>query len=188
MREVQTAEQIAKEQARLDEPIPDVDRLVEDLFAKTWVRLDDDSAKLTDCQYPGVYVLAYVDEKLLGHPVKEDLTGDPVTEDEIFYVGMSHAGVRKRLRQFTNGLEDGGHHSGAKRFFITVANRTPYSSFAQRKPFFGASISVPCTSLKTARSSMDLRKMGVVAQLEWYVLARVRERAKTEQEPWLNKK
>lgn len=183
-----TAEQTAKEQPRLNEPIPDVDRLVEDLFARTWVRLDDDAAKLPDSQYPGVYVLAYVDEKLLGHPVKEDLTGEPVTEDEIFYVGVTHAGVRKRLRQFTDGLEDGDHHSGAGRFFITVANRTPYSSFEQRKPFFVASISVPCTCLKAARSPMDLRKMGVVAQLEWYVLARVRERAETKQEPWLNKK
>jgi hypothetical protein len=183
-----TAEQIEKEQARLNEPIPDVNRLVEDLFARTWVRLDDDSANLPDSQYPGVYVLAYPDEKLLGHPVKEDLTGDRVTEDEIFYVGMSHAGVGKRLRQFTDGLEDGGHHAGAKRFFMTVANQTPYSSFAQRKPFFVASISVPCTCLKAARSPMDLRKMGVVAQLEWYVLARVRERAKTKTEPWLNKK
>jgi hypothetical protein len=183
-----TAEQTAKEQARLNERIPDVDRLVEDLFARTWARLDDDSAKLPDSQYPGVYVLAYADEKLLGHPVKGDLTGDPVTEAEIFYVGVSHASVRKRLRQFANGLEDGGDHSGAKRFFITVANRTPYSSFAKRKPFFVASISVPCTCLKAARSPMDLRKMGVVAQLEWYVLARVKERAKTKQEPWLNKK
>ena len=84
-----TAEQTAKEQPRLNEPIPDVDRLVEDLFARTWVRLDDDAAKLPDSQYPGVYVLAYVDEKLLGHPVKEDLTGEPVTEDEIFYVGVT---------------------------------------------------------------------------------------------------
>jgi hypothetical protein len=183
-----TPEQTEKEQARLNEPVPDANRLVEELFARTWVRLDDDSAKLPDSQYPGVYVLAYADEELLAHPVKDDLTGDPVTEDEIFYVGVSHRGVRDRLREFTDGLEDGGHHSAAARFFDMVAKRTPYSSFPQRNPFFVASISVPCTSLKAARSPMDLRKMGVVAQLEWYVLARVRERAKAKREPWLNKK
>jgi hypothetical protein len=52
-------EQIAKEQARLNGPIPDVNQLVRDLFAKTWVRLDDDSAILPDSQYSGVYILAY---------------------------------------------------------------------------------------------------------------------------------
>jgi hypothetical protein len=72
------------------------------------------------------------------------------------------------------------------RFFKTVGNGTPYSTFEARKPFFVASISVPCTALKTAGSAMDLRKMGIVAKLEWYVLAKVKEQ--TNQEPWLNKK
>ena len=94
-----------------------MNQLLKDLFDKTWVRLDDDSAKLTDAQYPGVYILAYPDEKLLGRPVKADLEGQSVTSEDIFYVGVSHAGVRKRLRQFTDGLENGAHHSGAKRFF-----------------------------------------------------------------------
>lgn len=99
--------------------------MLKDLFAKSWVRLDDDVKKLVDSQYPGVYILAYPDDKLLGRSVKEDLAGQTVTEENIFYVGVSHAGVRKRLRQFSDGLEDGGHHSGAKRFFTAVANGTP---------------------------------------------------------------
>lgn len=124
----------------------------------------------------------------MGRPVKADLEGQSVTSEDIFYVGVSHAGVRKRLRQFTDGLENGAHHSGAKRFFITIANRTPYSNFADKKAFFVASVSVPCTTLKSARFPMDLRKMGVVAQLEWYVLAKVKEQTEQHQEPWLNKK
>jgi hypothetical protein len=183
-----STEEIAKEQARLAEPIPDVNQLLENLFEKTWVRLDDNLAKLTDSQYPGVYILAYPDAKLLGRPMMEDLTDQAVKAKDIFYLGVSHAGVRKRLRRFTDGLEDGGHHSGAKRFFITVANSTPYSAFAERKPFFVSSVSVPCISLKTARFPMDLRKLGIVAQLEWYVLAKVKERTEQHQEPWLNKK
>jgi hypothetical protein len=171
---------------RLKEPIPDVNRLLEGLFANTWVRLDDDSVKLPDLHYPGVYVLAYPDENLLQRTMKEELTGQPVREEDIFYVGVSHAGVRKRLRQFTDGLEDGGHHSGAKRFFQIVAKRTPYSGFAARKPFFVASVSVPCISKKDDRTALDIRKLGIVAQLEWYVLAQVKE--KTHSEPWLNKK
>ncbi len=179
-------EEIVKEQARLGEPIPDVNQLVENLFAKSWVRLHDHLKKLIDSQYPGVYILAYPDENLLGHPVKGDLAGRNVAEEDIFYVGVSHAGVGKRLRQFIDGLEDCGHHSGAMRFFTTVAKGTRYSNFAERKPFFVASVSVPCRPLKSNRSPSDLQKMGVVAQLEWYVLARVR--AQTKQEPWLNKK
>ncbi len=133
-------EQVAKEQTRLNGPLPDVNQLVADLFAKTWIRLDDDSATLVDSQYSGVYVLAYPDERFLGHSVNKDLTGKPVTEEDIFYVGVSHAGVRKRLRQFTDGLEDGGHHSGAKRFFQTVS-KGPYSAFAERAVFRGVDFS-----------------------------------------------
>ena len=182
----ESPDEIGKEQARLAEPVPDVNQLFKNLFTKSWIRLDDDLKKLIDSQYPGVYILAYPDENLLGHPVKEDLGGLTVAEEDIFYIGVSHAGVRKRLRQFIDGLEDCGHHSGAMRFFTTVAKGTPYSNFAERKPFFVASVSVPCRPLKSNRSPSDLQKMGVVAQLEWYVLARVK--AQTKQEPWLNKK
>jgi hypothetical protein len=163
--------------ARLNEPIPSADRLVDDLFAKTWIPLHDDSVELSDSQYPGVYVLAYDNQ---------DLAGAPVIEDKIYYVGVSHAGVRKCLRQFKGALEDGHHHSAGGRFFKEVAKGTRYSLFAQRKPFCVASISIPCTVLKVHRLATDLRKMGIVAQLEWYVLARVRE--KTNKEPFLNKK
>lgn len=180
-------QQVALEQARLDLPVPNVDDLTEELFTKTWIPLDD-SALMPDSQYPGVYVLAYPDHKWMGHPVEEKLAGARIREDDIFYVGVSHAGVRKRLRQFLAGVEDGGHHSGAMRFYEKVAGNTPYSNWERRKPFFVASISVPCTYLKTARSPMDIRKLGVVAQLEWHVLARVKERSTLKQEPWLNKK
>jgi len=174
-----TSEQTAAEKTRLDGPVPDIGQLVKDLFNSRWARLDDDSVKqLPDSQYPGVYVLAYTDRKLLGLQVRENA---------IFYVGVSHMqGVRKRLRQFRDGLEDGDHHSGAGRFFKEVAKQTPYSELAQRKLFFVTSISVPCESRKAVRSPMDLRKLGVVAQLEWYVIARVKE--KTTHEPWLNLK
>ena len=58
-----TPEEIAKEQACLAEPVPDVNQLVKDLFARTWIdwmtRLDDDATGLVDARYPGVYMLAY---------------------------------------------------------------------------------------------------------------------------------
>lgn len=172
-----TGEEIAKEQARLNSPVPDVRTLVQDLFAKTWVDLHGGYLNLADSEYPGVYVLAYTDENLVGRSLKQK---------DVYYVGVSHVGVRKRVKQFIAGLEDGGHHSGAKRFFFNVAKQVPYSKFSGKKPFFVSSVSVPCRYLKDARTPLDLQKLGVVAELEWYVLADVKE--KLGSEPWLNKK
>jgi hypothetical protein len=138
--------------------------------------LHGDCAKLADSEYPGVYVLAYTDENLLGRKIGEQ---------EIYYVGVSHVGVRKRLKQFMMGLEDGGHHSGAMRFFFDVAAQIPYTNFTGKKTFFVSSLSVPCTYLKSARTPLDLHKLGVVAELEWCVLAHVKD--KVGSEPWLNK-
>lgn len=181
-------EEDAEEQKRLNEPVPDAEWLLEELFTRTWAPLDRDSVrKLADSKYPGVYVLAYANETLPEHPSKKDLTGDRVKEDDIYYVGVSQIqGVRTRLQQFLAGLERGDYHSGAIRFFTDVAMQAPYSIFEQRGRFFVASISVPCIPEKGNRSELDLRKLGVLAQLEWDVLARVK--AKIGKEPWLNKR
>jgi len=174
-----TAEEIAAEQARLKLPVPKMEQLVEGLFGNVWVQLHKDYSKLTDSDYPGVYVLAYTDENLDGKSVKED---------QIYYVGVSHAGVRRRLKQFIMGLEDGGHHSGAKRFYFKVGNEIPYLSLPDKKTFFVSSISVPCTYPKSLRTPLDLQKLGVVAGLEWYVIARVKEKVPGGHEPPLNLK
>jgi hypothetical protein len=172
-----TAKELANEKARLKLPVPRVQTLLSELFRRKWVHLHRDYSKLADSECPGVYILAYSND---------DLCGKAVKENQIYYVGVSHAGVRKRLKQFIMGLEDGGHHSGAKRFYFKVANGTPYLNLQGKKTFFVSSISVPCTYLKSARNRMDLEKMGVVAGLEWCVLAEVKD--KTGQEPWLNTK
>jgi hypothetical protein len=96
--------------------------------------------------------------------------------------------VRRRLKQLIMGLEDGGHHSGAKRFYFKVANEMPYWGLPEKKTFFVSSISVPCTYPKSARTPLDLQKMGVVAGPEWYVLARVKEMTPDRHEPQLNLK
>lgn len=172
-----TAEEIAAEKARMKLPVPRIEKLVDGLFRKKWVPLREDYSKLVDSDHPGVYVLAYSAKELRGKPVKED---------QIYYVGVSHAGVRKRLKQFIKGLKDGGLHSAAKKFFSEVAHGVPYSSLPDGKEFFVSSISVPCTYSKKARNPLDLQKLGLIAALEWYVLARVRK--KTGDEPWLNTK
>jgi hypothetical protein len=176
---LKTPSEIARGELRLKLPVPQVSTLLGKLFAQKWVRLHEDFSKLEDSEFPGVYVLAYSNLRLDGKHVKER---------EIFYVGVSHAGVKGRLKQFITGLEDGGHHSGAKRFFFDpeCGKELPYSKLAKKKSFFVSSISVPCTYSKKVRKPLDLRKLGVVAELEWYALARVKE--KVGSEPWLNKK
>ena len=176
-RTLKTNSEVAREKRRLKLPVPHVNTLIEKLFAQKWIRLHEDFSKLADSEYPGVYVLAYSASGLQGKQVKEK---------EIYYVGVSHAGVKGRLKQFITGLEDAGHHSGAKRFFYEVAKQVPYPRLKGKKTFFVASKSVPCTYLKKTRTGLDLRKLGAVAEFEWYVLARVKE--KTGNEPWLNKK
>ncbi len=171
-----TAKELAKEMTRLRSPCPRIDQLLGDLFDREWVELHRDYSKLADAHYPGVYVLAFT---------SRDVLGQRVDERDVFYVGMSHAGVKQRLKQFIVGLEDGGHHSGAKTFF-TKADRVPYSKLRSRKKFFVASVSIPCRVKKNHRKPEDLKKMGVVAALEWYVLARIK--GKIGREPDLNKK
>ncbi|HEV2615327.1 MAG TPA: hypothetical protein VGU63_01810, partial [Candidatus Acidoferrales bacterium] len=117
------------------ETIPRVGYLLRVLFERTWEHLDASYAKTSEFAFPGVYVLAYSNEQLKGRVIKET---------DVFYVGVTHAGIRKRLRQFRAGLEYGKHHSGAKRFFIKIAGRTPYSELLDKKIFYVASVSARC--------------------------------------------
>lgn len=163
----------------LRRPILRIAELTKRLFTQRWVLLHADMKDLQDAGYPGVYALAYSRKNLLGTRVEAR---------DVFYVGMSHAGVIKRLKQFIGGLEIGARHSGAKRFYKRkeYANGLPYSRLNTRKKFFVASVSVPCTAAKAQRSPKDLRKMGIVAALEFYVLAYIKELL--DREPELNKK
>ncbi|HVS89223.1 MAG TPA: hypothetical protein VHF01_13510 [Candidatus Acidoferrum sp.] len=155
-----------------------IDGLVQDLFSGTWVPIRD-YRTLPDCKYPGVYLLAYTDENLIGQQVR--------TQD-IYYVGVTQScgGVRQRLYQFLCGLEKPVAHSAAMRFLSEVAAGTPYSQLAEKRQFFVTSVSVECQPRKTLRTPVDLQKCGIVAALEWYALARVKE--ETGGEPFLNKK
>lgn len=164
----------------LTAPIPEIDKLLSELFTQKWVNLHESEKKayegLNNVEYPGVYLIAYCDE---------DLTRQKVTADKVYYVGMSHAGLAKRLGQFIDGLEYGKYHSGADRFYKQHGN-TPYSQLTDKKTFFVVSVAVPCVTSKRSRSPKDLRKMGEVSRLELYALARIR--AETGSEPELNKK
>lgn len=149
---------------------PKAERLVGRLFRSRWRDLYEDCSRLPNGEYPGVYLLAYSNKRLLGESVREK---------DVFYVGMSHAGVSARLKQFIRATETGKGHSGGDRFFRDRMHK-------RGKNFFVTSISLLCEAQKETRKPVDLRKMGLVAALEYYCLARILE--KCGEEPALNKK
>ena len=106
---------------------------------------------------------------------------------EVYYVGMSRSrdGIYQRLYQFKRGIENGKAHSAAIRFFHKVAKDKPYSRMSNKRKFYVASISIPCVVNKSKRTALDIRKMGEVVRLEYYVLAYIKN--STRSEPWLNK-
>ena len=157
--------------------IPSSKALVTKLLGARWAHLHDAYGCIPGGQYPGVYILAYSNAKL---------TDELVRVKDIYYVGMSHAGVTKRLHRFIVGLECNRYHSAAKRFFRTCANSIPYTKLKGRKTFYFASVAVPCIVDKALRKPIDLRKMGEVAKCEFYVLAHVHEQL--GREPELNRK
>jgi hypothetical protein len=163
--------------SRLLEPAPSVDVLVELLFSQPWKRLHDQLEAVTDRQYPGVYILARS---------TSDMSGKVVQESDVYYVGMSQTMLSARLGQFLRGLENGKHHSGAKRHFYDVNGGVPHRQLATAPSFFVVTVAVPCITQKGQRTALDLRKLGEVARLEYYVLARIKEN--TGAEPWLNRK
>ena len=167
----------AAEEASTTARIPTSESLLKTLLGKRWSYLHTEYSAAQEGKYPGVYVLAYADR---------ELKNEPIEVKDIFYVGMSHAGVVKRLKQFVKGLDENKYHSAARRFFRTKANGVPFSQLEPKKTFYFASVSVPCIVQKELRTPADLRKMGEVAKCEYVVLAHVKERL--GQEPKLNLK
>jgi len=160
--------------------IREVERLARSLLSKPWKRLDWDMLRdNSEWSQPGVYALAYARSLRIKRPI-DDLSS-------IFYVGMSRAvgGIRGRLGQFLNGIEKNGYHSAAMRFFREYANGVPYSEWSARKNFFAVALAVPCEVTPGVRTGSDLRRIGHVVCLEYYVRALIKER--TDAECALNK-
>jgi len=147
-------------------------------FRQKWQPFDDDVRKRLPT-FPGVYALAYTVKNLAGQTVKPK---------NVFYVGMSNAsqGLKQRLNQFHRGIRKGDSHSGAMRFFKNYLKGIPYDNATSRKKFWIAYLSLDCVVIKDRRTPIDLRAMGKVSCLEYFVLARVKQA--TRKEPDLNLK
>jgi hypothetical protein len=157
-----------------------VDYLLDELLLQKWMKLSTDRPFIKEGRFPGVYLLAFTPKNLEGR--KLNLV-------DVFYVGMSNArrGVDGRLKKFADAIEGKpAKHVAGKRFFKKWCKGIPYSQLPCDKQFFVTGIPVPCQVKKAKRGPEDLRKMGTVAALEYYVLAAAKE--KTGSEPRLNRK
>jgi len=148
----------------------DYGRQVSRLFKLRWRRLD--RAALDDPQLarPGVYVISISSRAL---------SGATVTEELVHYVGMtvSVGGLRHRLRAFLRGSQGVVGHSGGYRL-SSLRRRSHAISFAAQP--------LDAETHKDDRTSNDLRTMGHIACLEYYLLAHIKKCV--GKEPQLNRK
>ena len=159
----------------LPKQIGAVDRLVHELFTRTWRDLDNrDALADKELRYPGVYLLAFDTRNLVGKRVKPE---------DVFYVGMSNLSVSARLGQFKRGLEGRPGHGAADHFRSRLKVRK-FSALKTKKRFYFAALTIPCDAKKTTARASDHRHMGHVACLEYYAVAHVQDR--TGARPELN--
>jgi hypothetical protein len=124
---------------------------------------------------PGVYVLAITDE---------DLEGQRVQLSQVCYVGMSNSkkGLKGRWGQFARAVKGkSGLHSGGDTIFNDIGSYEDWN-----RQLFVAACPVVCNV--GSSSPEDLRKMGIVAYLEYEALAQFVEGNSKCSRPKYNKK
>ena len=152
---------------------------IQEILNKKWKPLLESYKNIEDGNYPGIYLLAFTDK---------DLDGQKVEPNDIFYVGMSNArkGVKSRVKQFLNGIEKNGSHSAGMRFYKENSKGTAFSDCNHPEKFYIVSSTFKCDVDKRTRTPNDLKIMGEICRLEYYLLAYIKE--VTNAEPKLNKK
>lgn len=144
-----------------------------------WKPLLENLKNIEDGNFPGIYLLAFTEKNLEGKTV------EPI---DIFYVGMTNAkkGLTSRIQQFVNGIEKQTSHSAGMRFYKENSNGIAFSESNHIENFFIVSLAFQCDVNKLTRTPNDLRIMGNICKLEYYLLAHIKE--VTREEPKLNKK
>ena len=157
----------------------DIDKNIGELLSRKWALLTRENVKAIGNNYPGVYILAYTEK---------DIRGQIPDLNDIFYIGMSNAqeGVRDRLKQFMNGIEKGVGHSAGNRFFKEINNGKPYNAQKSEDKLYFCALTIEANVHKKTRTPEDLRMMGEICKLEYYLMAHFK--SVTGKEPELNKK
>ncbi len=149
------------------------------ILNKKWKPLLRSNKNIENGNYPGIYLLAFTDKNIDRKIVKPR---------DIFYVGMSNArkGITSRVQQFINGIEKNSSHSAGMRFFKEDSKGLAFSKYNHLKKFYIVSLTFKCDVNKLTRTSNDLKIMGDICRLEYYLLVYIKEI--TKKEPQLNKK
>ena len=152
---------------------------IQEILNKSWKPLLENYQNIENGNYPGIYLLAFTDK---------NLDNQKVEPGDIFYVGMSNArkGVKSRVKQFLNGIEKNGSHSAGMRFYKENSKGIAYSNCNHLEKFYIVSSTFKCDVDKRTRTPNDLKIMGDICKLEYYLLAYIKEL--TNAEPKLNKK
>jgi hypothetical protein len=136
-----------------------------------WKRWEDRHS-FENMQYPGVYTIAKSDT---------DLSIESFTiNDKIVYFGMTNSkgGIKSRLNQFDNSLQTPPRspgHGGADRM------KYKYPDYKKITPYLFVAI-WPIVCNVDSNDPTDLRKMGLVARLEYECFAQYCEKFGTKPE------
>jgi hypothetical protein len=95
-------------------------------------------------------------------------------------------GLTSRVQQFVNGIEKHTSHSAGMRFYKENSKSISFSECKHLEKFYIVSLGFKCDVNKLTRTPNDLRIMGEICRLEYYLLAYIKEITKSE--PKLNKK
>lgn len=121
--------------------------------------------------YPGIYAIA----------IKGiNLAGKSLDYNDVIYIGMtnSQGGIKSRLKQFDNSIRGNPGHSGGRSVYYGNNYCEGLGEYNQDwgnnriKPFV-AIMPIECDTVN--RTPNDLRKMGIVACLEYIAFARYKE-------------
>ena len=154
-----------------------INEIIQGIFAKyTWKVLNDRNVNnIENGNWPGIYLLAFANENL------EDKLVTPKT---IFYVGMSNAGVKSRINQFRFAIEKGYSHSAGNRFYEDYCDKRPFSESNFSFKFYFIEKTFSCVVIKNLRTAEDLKILGEICNLEYNILAHIKEYI--QKEPELN--
>lgn len=136
-----------------------------------WNRLTRRSLLQKNFKYdndPGIYILTQSEI---------DLSNSQVDIQEIIYVGISNSqnGVRGRLRQFLNSIENKIESGEIKQFSRESMRESEYSNHSMPQHFYYCVFCLSCNVERGKREYNDLLTMGDIARLHYLFLAHIKK-------------
>ncbi len=125
-----------------------------------------DKNDIENINYPGIYAIA-ITHKNLG--------GNKLEYKDVVYIGMTKSELKGRLGSFNSSINGKTGHSGGNAICKELGN---YDEWEKNEKLFVAVMPIKCDTER--RNSADLRKMGMVAALEYMAFARFQGNTKLD--------